>query len=177
MKIISTLFQICLFRGKPQDLPTSSALVMVAAAGGVAIDALGLPGEGLDGRNLVFAVLQTGLFGLGVWLLLSMRGFAARWTQTVTALFATNALFSLAMLPLTPFLHQMLQATTPVEPGWQVIVAFVISSWFLAVVALIMREALEVGLLASFGVALALMFGVFIVGSMLAAVLGLYPQS
>jgi len=177
MSTFTTLLQICLFRGKPQDLPTSTGLLLGAALSGIAIDALGLPGAGLDGRNLVFALLQTTLFGFGVWLVLSTRGFSARWIQTSTALFAVNALFSLLMLPLTPALHQMLQSTGPVEPGWQVMVAFLISSWLLAVVALILREALEVGLLASFGVALALTFGVLIVSSMLASMLGLYPQA
>jgi len=177
MNILFTLLQICLLRGKPQDLPTSMTLVIIAAVFGVIVDLFSLPAEQFAIRSLAFVLLQTVLFGFGIWIVLRTKGLVARWMQTATALFAVNAMFSLLILPLTPALHQMLQSTTPVDPGWPGIAAFLLSSWFLAVVALVLREALEVGLLLSFAIALALMFGVFIVGSMFAAILGLYPQA
>jgi len=177
MDILRTLFDICLLRGRPQDLPTSSALVMYAAGIGVVIDTFSMPGQGFEFRHLVFAILQTGLFGGLLWVVLKWRGHAARWIQTATALYAINALFSLLVLPLTPALHEMGGPDGQPVFGWEILLAFLLSVWFLAVMARVLREALEVSLLASVGASLALMISVFVIGTILAAMLGLYASS
>jgi len=177
MTTLRTLFDICLLRGRAQDLPTSIALVGLAAGVGILIDTFSLPGDKFELRYVVFAILQTGLFGAGLWLVLKLRGFTARWIQTATALYAANALFSLLILPLTPALHALAKSGGTSTPGWEVLMASMLSIWFLGVMARVLREALESSLAAGIALSIALMIGVFIVGSMLAAMLGLYAES
>jgi len=177
MNTFRTIIDICLLRGKPQDLPTSFNLVLLAAGAGIVIDALSLSGNGLDMQQLLFAALQTVLFGAGLWLLLKQRGFVSRWIQTATALYAVNALFSLVILPLLPALYDMARADPPTTMGWQQLAAVVLSGWFLAVMAQVLREALEVSLGAAVVISLALMIALFMVGTLLAAMLGLYAPT
>ena len=173
MAFLRLILDICLLRGKPQDLPTSHTLLVLAALAGVAVDFLSLPEPGFDLGRLLFVISQAVLFGAGLWLLLKLRGFAVRWTQTATALYAANAVFSLLLLPLIPALAEMLEAGPPASLGWQGMLMMVLSGWFLAVMARVLREALESSLLGSFGLSLALIFAVRLVGFVLAPLFGL----
>lgn len=177
MATLQLLIEICLFRGKTQDLPASINLVALAAIASILVDSISFPGREFEFRHLLFAVLQSGLFGAGLWLILKLRKFPARWIQTATALYAINAFFSVLVLPLTPALQEMAKADAQLVFGWQALVAVLLSGWFLAVMAQVLREALEVSLLASFAASLALMIAVFMAGSLLAAFLGLYAES
>ena len=173
MPFLRLIFDICLLRGKPQDLPASHTLLVLAALAGVVVDFLSLPNREFDFGRLLFIVTQAVLFGTGLWMLLKLRGFAARWTQTATALYAANALFSLLLLPLIPALAEMLEAGPPASLGWQGMLMMVLSGWFLAVMARVLREALEASLLGSFGLSLALIFAVRLAGFALAPLFGL----
>lgn len=176
MATLRLLIEICLFRGKTQDLPASVNLVALAVIASVLVDTFSFPSQGFELRHLLFAVLQSGLFGAGLWLVLKLRKFPERWLQTAIALYAINAFFSLLVLPLTPALQEMAKADAQMVFGWQALVAVFLSGWFLAVMTQVLREALETSLLAGFAASLALMIAVFMAGSLLAAFLGLYAE-
>ncbi len=176
MATLRLLIEICLFRGKTQDLPASVNLVALAVLASILVDTASFPAPGFEFRHLLFAVLQSGLFGGGLWLVLKWRKFPERWIQTASALYAINAFFSLLVVPLAPALQEMAKADAQLVFGWQALVAVFLSGWFLAVMTQVLREALETSLLAGFTVSLALMIAVFVVGSLLAAFLGLYAE-
>lgn len=173
MSWLRQIIEICLLRGKPQDLPTSVNLLALAALAGALVDYLSMPSRGIEIGRLLFVLFQVGLFGGGLWLVLKLRNFPARWVQTATALFATNAVFSLLLLPLVPALAEMIQAGPEATLGWQGVVMVVLSGWFLAVMARILREAIETSLLGSFAVSLALIFAVRMIGVALAPLFGI----
>jgi hypothetical protein len=177
MNVLRVLLDICLLRGKPQDLPTSTNLLAAAAVAGVVVDYLSLPDRRLDLGQLAFVLFQVALFGAGVWAVLKLRGVPARWIQTATALFAANALFSLLLLPLLPALEQMLKAGPEATPGWQGYAMLLISGWFLLVMSRVLREAMESSLLASFFTSLGLIFGVRVVGLVFAPLFGIPAEA
>jgi len=176
MNTLRLLIDLFLFRAKPQDLPTSPRLLAMAVAVGVLVDVLSLPDGRLDPGRWLFIIVQAGLFGLGVWLVLRSRSVTARWTQTATALFAANAFFSLLLLPLMPALVEMMKAGPEAAPGWHAYVMLAVSGWFLAVMARVLREALETSMALSLIITLALIFAVRMLGLLMAPLFGLHGE-
>ena len=172
VSLLRLFLDICLLRGRAQDLPTSTNLMAGTALASVAIDFFSLPHEARNPGHLLFVASQVALFGLAVWLLLRQRGFPERWTQTLTALFAVNAAFSLVLMPFLPALAEMIKQGSGVAPGWQVYLALGLTAWFLAVMARVLHEALETGMLASFFLSLAVIFAVRILGLVLMPLFG-----
>ena len=176
MNVLRVILQICLLRGKPQDLPTSLGLLALTALAGVVVDYFSLSSQEFSLAQLLFVLFQVALFGGGLWLVLRLRGFAARWIQTATALYAANALFSLLLLPLLPALEQMLKAGPDSAPGWQGYVMLFVSGWFLAVMARVLREAIEASMLVSFLMSLGLIFAVRVAGMVAAPLFGITAE-
>lgn len=172
MNLLRQLLDICLLRGRAQDLPTSANLMLGTAAASAAIDFFGLPQEARNPGHLLFVVSQVVLFGAAVWLLLKQRGFPERWTQTITALYAVNAAFSLVLMPFLPALAEMLKQGPEAAPGWPAWLALALTAWFLAVMARVLHEALEIGMLVSFLFSLAVIFAVRILGLVLMPLFG-----
>ncbi len=67
MATLRLLIEICLFRGKTQDLPASVNLVVLAAIASILVDTISFPAREFEFRHLLFAVLQSGLFGVGLF--------------------------------------------------------------------------------------------------------------
>lgn len=172
MKLLRQFLDICLLRGRAQDLPTSSQLMAGTALASVAVDFLSLPAAARDLGHLLFVVTQVALFGLAVWLLLRQRGYPERWLQTVTALYAANVAFSLVLMPFLPALGEMLKQGPGVAPGWPAYLALAMTAWFLAVMARVLHEALEVRMLFGFLLSLAVIFTVRLIGLVLMPLLG-----
>lgn len=172
MNLLRLFLDICLLRGRAQDLPTSTNLMLGTAAASVVIDFVSLPDEARNPGHLLFVASQVALFGAAVWLLLRQRGFPERWTQTLTALYAVNAAFSLALMPFLPTLAGMLKQGPGAEPGWPAWLALALTAWFLAVMARVLHEALETGMLASFFLSLAVIFAVRLLGLVLMPLFG-----
>jgi len=75
MHILKIILDICLLRGRAQDLPASMNLVWLTAAASVAVNALGMPERATDLAQLLFIASQAVMFGAVIWLLLRLRGF------------------------------------------------------------------------------------------------------
>ncbi len=150
----------------------SMNLVWLGAGASVAVDAASLPGGKLDMEHLLFLVLQVVLFGAAIWGLLKARGFVERWVQTMSALYCTNAVFSLLLLPFLPALAEMFKQGPGATPGWEAYVMMLLSGWFLAVMTRILREATEWSLPLSFLASIASVAMVRMLGLLLAPLFG-----
>lgn len=163
---LGLLAGICARRLGPQDLPHSPALLrgLLLSVVGLQLlfawvlgDALDAPGRLLFSLAMALAV---------PWLLLHWRGRRERYVQTMSALFGTDLLFGIAMLPLVWYVSGLPppSATTP-PTGPQALaslLALAMMGWKVAVVGHIWRHALDWPLLG--GVLLALALFLFDIG-------------
>lgn len=151
MSFLKIVFDICLLRGRVQDLPASMGLVWVVVTASVVMNALGVSERALDFQHLLTIISQVMFFGAVVWLLLRSRNVTARWMQTVTALYAVDAVLVGLMLPFFPALTEMMndmmeavkqgQQEPEIKPVWEVYVLFGLFLWKLLVTARVLREA------------------------------------
>lgn len=177
MPILKIILDICLLRGRAQDLPTSMNLVWLTAAASVVVNALGMPERATNLAQLLFIVSQAVLFGAVIWLLLRLRGFPERWTQTITALYAVDAVFSFLLLPLLPALLEMVKQGPDAKPGWEAYLLLVLSGWLLLIIARVLREATQWPLPLAFLAGFASLLAVRILGHLIAPLFGLMVQA
>ena len=173
MPILKIILDICLLRGRAQDLPASVGLVWIAAAASVVVNTLGMLGQDVGFAPLLFIVSQVALFGAVAWLVLRLRGFPARWLQTMTALYAVDAVFNLLLLPLLPELVEMLKQGPDVVPGWEGFTMLALVGWLLLVNARVLREATEWPLPLAFLTGLTMLLVVRMIGIFVVSLFGL----
>jgi hypothetical protein len=140
--LIIRLGNILLLRRGPQDLPAGTPALLVAVLAYLAVTTFNLNrGEGHPSPVPVL-LLAAGLPLILTWIVLKVRNRTARWTQTLTALFGTNALLSLITLPFS------LAAGN--DPGTGLALVLLTSFfWSFAVDAHIWRHALDVSFAAA----------------------------
>ncbi len=136
--VFATLFQICLLRANPQDLPTSNLIVGLALAAHFLANVL----TGLDGANpqnaLIAGAMDTLLLVALTHTGLMLRRLRERTRQTLTALAGCGALLAV-------FAWAVVTAAEAVTAhAWVVWVPFLF--WFLAVYGHILRQAFNVTL-------------------------------
>ena len=173
MHLLKIILDICLLRGHAQDLPASVKLVWITAAASVVVNTLGMMGQDIGLAPLLFIVSQVALFGAAVWLVLRLRGFPTRWLQTITALYAVDAVFNLMLLPLLPALVEMLKQGPQITPGWEGFVMLAMVGWLLLIIARVLREATEWPLPLAFLAGLTILLAVRMVGLFLVPLFGL----
>ncbi len=156
MSVIRTLVDICLLRGKPQDLPASRSLVWQTALFSLISDYF------IDNLHpailmrLLFAAAQAGLLGAVVWGALKVRGFPERWMQTISPLYAAGAVINLLAWPVFTY---VISPDAPGSGNWAMVVGIGMTVWFLAVMTNVMHHALELSVGRSAAVSIAcLMF-------------------
>jgi hypothetical protein len=108
LALFQYFIDLALLRRAPQDLPASTALLMLLAALSVLIGGINgaVPFGGLRaalGANLIdLALSMTLLFAL-----LQLRGHAPRWLQTASAFLGLGVLAGLVMLAVHPLVELM----------------------------------------------------------------------
>jgi hypothetical protein len=162
MPIVKIIFDICLLRGRPQDLPASWNLFWLIALAIVATSYTSVVYlEGSSLGNLFHVVLHETIFGAVVWTILKVRGRPERWLQSIMALYAVKTLFNLITLPLLPQVAEAAKhafeaiqqgATAPF--GWELSFVFAFTIWHLLAMSQVMRHAAEV----SFGMGVLISF-------------------
>ena len=177
MHMLKIILDICLLRGRAQDLPSSMGFLWFAAAAGVVVNSLGLSGKDLGLAPVLFIVSQTLLYGVAIWLVLRLRGFPARWMQTMTALYAVEAIFGLMLLPLLPAVVEMVRQGPPATLGWEGFAALFLSGWLLLIIARVLREATEWPLPLAFLTGLTSLLAVRMLGHLLVPLFGLSTQA
>ena len=148
VSFLQLFINLCLFRHRAQDVPRSETLLLATAALAVITSAINaVPNAGLI-RGLFMSVGQVLLFALLISLLLRFRSLSERTTPTLTAMFGATTLLQLLALPFFGWHERLLpegpdavmMLTTPL------LVAAGIAIWSLAVMASILRQAMECGL-------------------------------
>lgn len=173
MPILKIILDICLLRGRAQDLPASVQLVWIAAAASVTANSLGMLGQDAGLAPFLLIVSQIALLGAAVWLVLRLRGFPARWLQAMTALYAVDTVSTLLLLPLLPALVEMLKQGPEVVPSWEGYAMLALVGWLLLANARVLREATEWPLPLAFVTGLTLLLVVRMIGIFLVSLFGL----
>src|SRR6056297_2654868 len=97
--LIIRLAGLLLLRRGPQDLPAGWPALLFTILAYVGVMAFNLGrGEGHPAPGAVM-MLAVGLPLTPTWIVLTIRQRTERWTQTLTALFGSNALLSIVTLP------------------------------------------------------------------------------
>lgn len=145
-RLIATLFEICLLRRGPQDLPHNPAVTLALLGAVLALEAYSATRFG-GAQDLSLALLLSGGFTLAAtWAILRLRRVEARYWQTLMAIVGTAMLFALLALPLLAGIGPLNEETVRNMPpllGWGIVI---IAIWRLIVTGHIWRSALEVSL-------------------------------
>lgn len=157
LPLLRALLRIGLLQSGPQILPPSRELAFVVVAAHLALGLLlSLLGE-VPQAALLSAVLGT-LFMVAVTHgLLMLRGFQARFHQTVTAMAGCELIVGVAALPLSFQSGPVGELSS--------LLSLVLIGWSLAIWAHIFHHSLEISRFAGFGLSLAyLISSIFIAG-------------
>lgn len=155
MPLLRLFWDICQFRKGPQDAPASQTLLQLSVAAYFVVSLLQtlLENEWQDG--LLQVPLQALILLAFVWVSLTAAGKPNRLLQTLTAMFATDALLSCFALPL-----QVLLQINP-EASLVHLAMLLLMLWHMGVIGHILHHALSQSL--AIGVALAFVYIVFTV--------------
>lgn len=134
----AALFQICLLRANPQDLPTSNAFLGVALAAHFLANVLAGFDEAGFQNALTAGIMDTLLLVALTHTGLMLRNLRERTRQTLTALAGCGTLFTVVTWVAVASLD------TVAEKAW--IVGLPLLFWFLAVYGHILRHAFNVTL-------------------------------
>lgn len=147
--LLRAFLDIALLRSGPQALPASRLLLALSMALYAATYLAVIATTTLEFRVLVAQVLASVLLDLvGLYLVLAVAKRQARYPQTLTALFGSGAILNLALLPVA----LVVAAGGPRFELAGALAASLVMGWGLAVLAHILRHALEL----AWGLALAL---------------------
>lgn len=149
--LLSCLLDIIFLRRGPQDLPAGRSVMLACLFVYVLVAALTLNVGRTPANPTAVLVLASALPLALVWIVLKLRQRITRWEQTLSALYGTSAILSLATLPMN--LNAGSEPSAPV-----VIISLSVFFWSFAVDAHIWRNALDT----SFGAGLAVAMLLFI---------------
>jgi hypothetical protein len=157
LPIIDAFLQIALRRRGPEDLPDSRFLLLIAGLAYVV--AQGFLGAPVYDSPLALArslILDLLLLCGCLWGLLRLAGHAARYRQTLTAIFGTGALLGVCMLPFNYWIDMAAQPGKPAVGPTIGLLAVV--SWSLVVNGHIFSRALSARFAAGLAIAVAYFF-------------------
>lgn len=132
---------IALLRGKPQDLPTSPVVLGLVLLLDIATTYFLIDGN-IAGARFFAVVVHTLVLALLVYGLLWWRGLGARFVQTASALFGGGIVVTVAAWALIT----ALRVPFDIENPNFMLLTLVLSLWVLAIMAQVLRHALEVPL-------------------------------
>lgn len=153
LSLFRFFFQLCLLRTRPQDLPSSEALLGVTAAFNVAIGAVVVtPTLGNALTALMASLLDTAILAGTLWLLLRFRDHPARFVQAATAALGVSAVIAVLSLPLQWLLPADPDAVTaPAEAASLLFLVLIV--WLQVALGHVLRHALDVTLPLGIGLA------------------------
>jgi hypothetical protein len=151
--LLRVFWAICWFRGRPQDIPASPALLGVTLAtyalAGALISLVTLPLPQAVGATL----LDTSLLAGFVYAALQLRGYPGRFTQTLTALAGSLALIAWLSIPLTWWLYALQVSGS--DARFPLLLLLLVQLWSIGVIGNVLRHSLEVSLPFALAVSLA----------------------
>ena len=132
---------IALLRGKPQDLPPSAAVLAFVLLVDIATTYYLIDGN-IAGARFYAVAIHTVVLALLVYGALWWRGLRARFVQTASALFGGGIVVTLAAWAIIT----ALRVPFDVENPNFMLLTLLLSVWVLAIMAQVLRHALEVPL-------------------------------
>jgi hypothetical protein len=153
--LLTRLAFIVVLRLGPQDLPAGNRVVLACLGLYALVTGVSLADSGRDIHPLVLLTIAMGVPLAMSWIVLNWRGLAARFEQTVSALFGSSAVLSILTLPLN-----LVSGDQP--PTLLAFVLLVVFFWSFAVDAHIWRHALNVAYSTGLAVA-AIFFGITLI--------------
>jgi hypothetical protein len=152
--LFKLFFDICLLRARPQDVPASSALMLVAMLAVIATGVPAITGSvgGVD-TAIMIGLMDVVLILVLLKLFLTITGLSARLVQTASALFGTGVIINLFSIPV-----QMLLDSSAEYSATQFIGAmfyFALLVWSLTIMGHVLRHTFKLqlssGVLAAMG--------------------------
>ena len=146
--LFMAFFDICRFKRKPQDIPQSVNLMSLSVFIYLIVATLLLVFTETAGRSFLFACVEIVILLLFTIGLLMLSGKTNRWIQTITSMSGTGVVLSLIALPVYILIGIYTPADASSNPLYTVAVMILaaLALWNIAVMAHILREALEVGM-------------------------------
>ncbi len=152
--LIQRFLAIATLRAGPEDLPYSPRLLGLAITLTAALNIPVIQQYSPEARPFLQIALMVGYNAAFLGAALALRGHGQRFMQTATALFGCDAIISLAALPV------LLIIGAPGEANATAAFAFfALLIWNIAVVNHILRSALSLSGVLSFGITLLYVFG------------------
>lgn len=156
------LFDICLLRTAPQELPHSWELLGLTLTVGLGLGYAAMWAYG-PAPNAVPTLLIGLLFTLGfIYGILAFRGLQIRFVQTASAIFGTDAIITLISLPVLSA-----AATGNDQDAYLLLAMAGLGTWNLLVMGHILRHALSLPLLGGILVALGYIFASLFVSQLI----------
>lgn len=137
---LKTLLNISLLSGRPQDLPASHALLVLAMIAALTANYLVDAVHPTTLTRVQFALAETVLLGFTVWVVLVTRRRPHRWPQTMIALYGSSVVVNIAAWPIVNWLLQLQAA------GVVLLLGLVLTAWFIAIMARVLHFALDLSL-------------------------------
>ena len=148
MNTLKIFLDVCLLKAKPQDIPFSYQLLALTAVTSIVAYIFALEPAtpelarilGSQNSIIMMSVAEHAFFALTVWVILKLRGHAARFTQAMTAMFGVSTLIRIIVW----FVVSLLAADKESSgAGLAGMLVFGLSLWIWVVYAHVFRETLE----------------------------------
>ena len=143
-------FDLCLFRQPAANVPKSDTLLLVTAGAAIISGAINVVPDYRVSGALLVSTIQVLFFALVIGVTLFLRGRRERWVQTTTGIYGAITILQLLTIPLSGW-HARLLA--PDLAGMILTIPLIaiagISVWTLAVTASILRQAMQIPIIAA----------------------------
>ncbi len=143
LAIIPTLFQICLFKAKPQDLPTSHRILIAIILATFVLFMIRNTLLAKEANIIGISIVQVALLGIGLKILLTLFSKSERWLQAATALYGCSSMILLVIIPIILTATNLNMSSDSLSLSKILIIAT--SFWYFAIIITIFKETLEIG--------------------------------
>lgn len=146
-------FQIATFKARPQDLPASDHVLIVAIALSLLVGLLRYLIVGAEFYSIFRVIIELVVPAALLYLLLLFFKLPNRFGQTFAAVAGSGAVIYAIALPVFPSFHA---AAEDSQYGLSVYIIILLDLWSVAVLAFILKHAVNVGLATGISLAVAL---------------------
>jgi len=143
--LLKLFINICLLRAKPQDVPASSALMLLMLLAAIVTGVPAIIGS-VDGLApaLMIGLLDVALILILLRVFLTIIGLSARLLQTATALFGTGVIINLLSIPVQMLLDVSAEFSAAQFLG--ALLYFALLMWSLLIMGHILRHSFKLQL-------------------------------
>lgn len=163
--LIRLFVRICQFKERPDNVPKSDTLLLITAIAAIISAAITTTERESAFQILSFAIGQVILYGASIWVVLKLKGFVERWHQTITAMYGATTILQLVAWPFVAWHARIIPDAEAVQVAitWPLMAVAAIAVWSLAVMANILKQAMEIRIGASVLIVLGCQMAVMLV--------------